>query len=65
MNKDKTDITDITFSFGENWKDYSSTITDEVVQLAKTDLDDSLGLNFIESKTVIDIGSSLLSLSFH
>ena len=47
----------ITFSFGENWLDFLSTIDEQVRAPAVGDLDRWLGLKNVVGKSVVDIGS--------
>jgi len=51
----KNKIDGISFSFGENWKNYLNSLTIEKVQIAKQSLKDYLGN--IKGKTCVDIGS--------
>lgn len=57
----------ITFSFGQNWKSYLQTLSDESIQLALGDIDDWLGRESVVGKTVLDIGcgSGIHSLCFY
>jgi 2-polyprenyl-6-hydroxyphenyl methylase/3-demethylubiquinone-9 3-methyltransferase len=59
--------TEITFSFGRNWKDYLKTAGKEEVERAKADIDEWLGANYVSGRTVLDIGSGsgIHSLAFH
>lgn len=56
----------ITFSFGRNWQDYLSTVSDDAIALAEADIDQFLGKGAVRNKTVLDIGSGsgLHSLAF-
>lgn len=47
----------VTFSFGENWRDFVDTIDEADVQRAVADLRKWLGEDGIAGKTVLDIGS--------
>ena len=47
----------ISFSFGENWKDYLSTVSVEEISCAKRDIEQWLGEDSALGKTVLDIGS--------
>lgn len=47
---------DITFSFGENWKDYVGTIDNDDITSANEDITDWLSENEITDKDIIDIG---------
>ena len=57
----------ITFSFGENWKHYLTTVSEEDINRAKRDIELWLGKNSVSGKTVIDIGSGsgIHSLAFY
>jgi SAM-dependent methyltransferase len=57
----------ITFSFGENWKDYLSTIDERVLQVASKDIDEWIGTQRVTGKRVVDVGSGsgLSSLCFY
>src|SRR5690349_2163447 len=57
----------ITFSFGENWKDYLSTIDERALELASKDIEEWIGTPRIRTKRVIDVGSGsgLSSLCFY
>lgn len=57
----------ITFSFGENWKNYLKTIDDLDISSANEDILNWLSIGDIKSKKVIDIGcgSGLHSFCFH
>lgn len=48
---------EITFSFGENWIDYLSTINEERIKSATADIEDWIGADSIHGKRVIDVGS--------
>jgi ribosomal protein L11 methylase PrmA len=60
-------IDKVTFSFGKNWLDYVSTITDKDIEYAKSDISEWLGREFIRDKEVVDIGSGsgIHSLAFY
>ena len=45
------------FSFGKNWKDFLSTVDDDVITKAGKDIEEWLGTENIEGKSVVDIGS--------
>jgi 2-polyprenyl-6-hydroxyphenyl methylase/3-demethylubiquinone-9 3-methyltransferase len=47
----------ITFSFGKNWKEFLSTLDDDVITEAGKDIDDWLGGENIRGKSIVDIGS--------
>src|SRR5439155_14243704 len=57
----------ITFSFGKNWKDYLSTIDEQVRQVASKDIEEWIGTPEIKGKRVVDVGSGsgLSSLCFY
>src|SRR6266487_2901506 len=57
----------ITFSFGENWKNYLSTIDGRVLQVASEDIEEWIGTPQIKGKRVVDVGSGsgLSSLCFY
>jgi SAM-dependent methyltransferase len=57
----------ITFSFGENWKDYLSTIDERVAQVASKDIEEWIGTPQIEGRRVVDVGSGsgVSSLCFY
>ncbi|MFK8026836.1 MAG: class I SAM-dependent methyltransferase [Gammaproteobacteria bacterium] len=57
----------ITFSFGENWKNYLKTIDDSDISSANEDILNWLSINDIKDKNIIDIGcgSGLHSFCFH
>jgi 2-polyprenyl-6-hydroxyphenyl methylase/3-demethylubiquinone-9 3-methyltransferase len=57
----------ITFSFGKNWKDYLSTIDEQVLEVARNDIEEWIGTPQIRGKKVVDVGSGsgLSSLCFH
>ena len=57
----------ITFSFGENWKDYLATIGEDDINRSKQDIEEWLSPSDIRGKTIVDIGSGsgLHSLSYH
>jgi SAM-dependent methyltransferase len=60
-------MTEITFSFGENWRDFLSAADEDAIDFAVTDIEQWLGPESFESRTVLDIGcgSGLHSLAFH
>lgn len=64
QNRDKEHIT---FSFGKNWRSYVDSMTSERVDGARKDIEEWLGPDGIEGKTVLDIGSGsgVHSLCFH
>jgi 2-polyprenyl-6-hydroxyphenyl methylase/3-demethylubiquinone-9 3-methyltransferase len=57
----------ITFSFGENWKDYLKTVSSHEINEAVRDIKEWLGENTVGGRSVIDIGSGsgIHSLAFH
>ena len=57
---------EVTFSFGENWKDFVGTVSDQEIRGATRDIEDWLGTGFVSGKTVVDVGSGsgLHSLAF-
>jgi len=57
----------ITFSFGENWRSYLDTVTEDAVGRARSDIEGWLGRDGVAGKTVLDIGSGsgIHSLCFH
>src|SRR5262249_4852063 len=57
----------ITFSFGENWKDYLRTIDERVLQAASKDIEEWIGTSQIKGNRVVDVGSGsgLSSLCFY
>lgn len=57
----------ITFSFGENWKDFLKGVSESDVRGACTDIEHWLGSGWVKGKRVVDIGSGsgIHSLSFH
>lgn len=59
--------TPITFSFGENWKDYLTTVGQESIQRAMHDIVDWLGSDGFHERTVLDIGcgSGIHSFCFY
>ena len=56
----------ITFSFGENWSDFLSGVTEEDLRRALDDIEFWLGDRGVEGKRVVDVGSGsgIHSLSF-
>lgn len=56
-----------TFSFGQNWKDYLQTVSEEEVNSATQDIQQWLGRDAAAGKTIIDIGSGsgIHSLAFY
>ncbi|NQV31561.1 MAG: class I SAM-dependent methyltransferase [Phycisphaeraceae bacterium] len=62
MNQDT-----VSFSFGENWKDYLTTVSEEDITCSKRDIQEWLGTDFVAEKEIIDIGSGsgIHSLSFY
>lgn len=61
MEKDR-----VSFSFGENWRDYVETVRQEDVERAKRDIEEWLGADAVRGKTVVDVGcgSGIHSLAF-
>jgi SAM-dependent methyltransferase len=60
-------MSEITFSFGENWRDFLAGADEDAVELAAADIADWLGPDGFENRRVLDIGcgSGLHSLAFH
>jgi SAM-dependent methyltransferase len=60
-------MSDITFSFGENWRDFLSGADEQAIELAGADIAHWLGADSFEHRRVLDIGcgSGLHSLAFH
>ncbi len=58
---------EITFSFGQNWKDYLQTISQDDIDSAKNDIEAWLGSGYVAGKKVLDIGSGsgVHSLAFY
>lgn len=56
----------VTFSFGENWQDYSKTVTEAEIEKAKAELLEFLDAETVAGARVLDIGSGsgLHSLGF-
>lgn len=56
-----------TFSFGLNWQDYLKGISEDRIQAARDDIESWLGIEAIEGKRIIDIGSGsgIHSMVFH
>jgi hypothetical protein len=59
-----TSASDITFSFGENWQAFSTTVSEEKVRGALTDIEKWLG--DVAGRSVVDTGcgSGIHSLCF-
>lgn len=57
----------ITFSFGQNWKSYVQTVSEDSIKLALSDIEEWLERDFIRGKTVLDAGcgSGIHSLCFY
>lgn len=57
----------ITFSFGENWKSYLETISEDDIRSSMQDIEAWLGEGIVKGKDVLDIGSGsgLHSLAFY
>lgn len=57
----------ITFSFGENWRSFVDTVSDDSIQRALSDIERWLGADTVIGKTILDIGSGsgIHSLCFH
>ncbi|HEY6187402.1 MAG TPA: class I SAM-dependent methyltransferase [Pyrinomonadaceae bacterium] len=57
----------ITFSFGQNWRSFVDTVSEDAVQRAMKDIEEWLGRESIAGKSVLDIGcgSGIHSLCFH
>src|SRR5947209_6575303 len=57
----------ITFSFGQNWRDFVESISEDSVRRARSDIEEWLGRDAVSGKTVLDIGcgSGIHSLCFH
>lgn len=57
----------ITFSFGQNWRSFVDTVSEDAVSRAMKDIEEWLGRASIEGKTVLDIGcgSGIHSLCFY
>lgn len=55
------------FSFGQNWRDFLSSVTPERIKIAQESLETFLGKNSVKSKTFIDVGcgSGIFSLAAH
>lgn len=55
------------FSFGANWRDFLSSLTEERIGIAKKSLETFLGVKDLKGKTFIDVGcgSGIFSLSAH
>ena len=45
------------FSFGKNWRGFLSTLTDESISVAQSSIKDMLGVERLDGKTFLDIGS--------
>lgn len=63
----QTEREQITFSFGENWRDFVEHMSDDAVMRARTDIEEWLGPTGVSGKTVLDLGcgSGVHSLCFH
>lgn len=57
----------ITFSFGDNWKDYNRRVTPKQIEFAKQDVLRWIGREAIVGKKVVDVGcgSGIHSLAFY
>lgn len=57
---------EVTFSFGENWKNFLGTVSDRQIKGATRDIEAWLGAGVVSGKTVVDIGSGsgIHSLAF-
>ena len=55
----------VRFSFGENWKNFSSLIDRDRIEIAKTSLKEMFGCDNLKNKTFLDAGcgSGLFSLA--
>lgn len=60
-------MSEITFSFGENWRDFLSVADERAIELARADITQWLGPDGFEKQRFLDIGcgSGLHSLAFH
>jgi 2-polyprenyl-6-hydroxyphenyl methylase/3-demethylubiquinone-9 3-methyltransferase len=60
-------MSEVTFSFGENWQQFLESLDEHALAGAKADLDAWLGDNSVQGKSVLDVGSGsgLHSLAFH
>lgn len=58
--------TQVTFSFGKNWRSFIQTVSEETFRVASEDIDTWLNMDFVKDKTVVDIGcgSGIHSLAF-
>ena len=45
------------FEFGKNWQGFLSTVTVERIKIAETSIKEMLGIDNLNGKTVLDIGS--------
>jgi len=57
----------ITFSFGKNWRDFVDTVSEDSIARAMKDIEEWLGRDSVEGKSILDIGcgSGIHSLCFH
>ena len=56
MKSDEMKNEIITFSFGKNWKVFLENASEASIESARKDIEEWLGLNYVEGKTVLDIG---------
>lgn len=47
----------ITFSFGKNWKNYAQTMTEKSINYARQDIEEWLGKDTCKDQRILDIGS--------